>query len=112
MTLHRRKNPLVADSKMLDRRVGGYSTFGIDQENTDFVRSAVLHCRLESVECLLAPAASHDAGPTIRRSQFFAISGETFLAPFNRVLVVVSTTFDVDSDSHQRFPPISPLAHR
>lgn len=108
VAVERWKSPPVSRLQVLDSSDGCCWPFGIDQKCTDFSRIACMNCSPEPVECLVSVAAGNNSGPRFTGSGFCAVRCKTLSASRNRVFVVPAA-FDIDSDRHQRFPPISPL---
>lgn len=111
MAVEVREIPTLPAPKVLNRRSSSNWSFGIYQQDGHVTVLARPHRRAEPVESLLASAAGYDARTAIRGRQLQAIAGKSLFAPLERVFIV-SPALHVDSDAHQRFPPISPLIQR
>ncbi len=104
--------PPITRIEMSPRAGRNDTALGIHQENNEVTRM-LAHGLAKVIKCLKTAAAGNHAKSVFWEPEFL----EEFLKPAAASggiigMFVVTGALDVDTDTHQRFPPISPFRQR
>src|SRR6266508_2315743 len=101
--------PTISGAEVLPGTRRQHRPFGVDEEH--WLAIARTLSRFEALVRVLATAAGHDPRHSACQARLLKELTEAFAAG-NLQLLRVAAAFYVESDAHQRVPPISPRVHR
>jgi hypothetical protein len=111
MVAQRREVPVVTPAKMSNRVSLDNWGFRVNEKYKSVPWSRITHGCFKPHECLVTTTTDDHPGSATFRCDFSKVLREPFAA-FWTGLCSFSSPFDIDFHSHQRLPPISPLAQR